>query len=71
MPGVVPALYDNCTNYNKKYPHGVGRVGARDKTRLRRNRVTTFKRSNALYAVARRYNPDLDRDDDKIACEKH
>jgi hypothetical protein len=67
----VPRLYDNCTNFNKKYPHGVGRVGARDKTKSRSaERVTTFKRSNAIYRTAMRYNPDLDRDNDRIACEK-
>jgi hypothetical protein len=33
--------------------------------------VTNFKRSNTLYATAMRWNSDLDRDRDKIACEKH
>src|SRR3954447_21566637 len=28
----MPALYKNCTAFNKKYPHGVGRVTARDST---------------------------------------
>ena len=28
----TPRLYDNCTRYNAKYPHGVGRVGTRDRT---------------------------------------
>jgi Excalibur calcium-binding domain len=27
----VPPLYKNCTDLNKKYPHGVGRAKARDK----------------------------------------
>jgi hypothetical protein len=41
----VPHLYDNCTNYNKKYPHGVGKAGARDKTKSKTaESVTTFKR---------------------------
>ncbi len=39
----VPALYKNCTNLNKKYPHGVGRAKARDKTSG--ERVTNFKRA--------------------------
>jgi hypothetical protein len=30
--GAIPALYKNCTNLNKKYPHGLGSVGARDHT---------------------------------------
>jgi hypothetical protein len=29
---LIPRLYKNCTNLNKKYPHGVGRRLARDKT---------------------------------------
>jgi hypothetical protein len=67
----VPRLYDNCTQFNKKYPHGVGRVGARDKTKSRSSeRVTTFKRSNTVYRTAMRWNRDLDRDRDGIACEK-
>jgi hypothetical protein len=60
-----PALqYRNCTALNKRYPHGVGRWGARDHTSG--TPVTTFKRSNRLY----RQNRSLDRDKDGIACEK-
>jgi hypothetical protein len=33
--------------------------------------VTNFRRSNRLYREAMRYNRGLDRDNDKIACEKH
>ena len=62
----MPALYKNCTNFNKKYPHGVGRLGAVDKG----GNVTNFKRSNKIYNTAERHNGDLDRDNDKIACEK-
>ena len=61
------APYTNCTTFNKKYPHGVGRVGARDRSP---NPVTTFKRSNAIYAAAMLHNSGLDRDKDKVACEK-
>ena len=64
----VPTLYKNCTNLNKKYPHGVGKVGARDHTSG--DPVTTFKRSTRLYRVAMSYNRGLDRDKDGIACEK-
>jgi hypothetical protein len=64
----TPALYKNCTNLNKKYAHGVGKVGARDKTTG--DPVTTFKRSNRLYSIAMSYNKGLDRDKDGIACEK-
>lgn len=66
--GAVPPLYKNCTNLNKKYPHGLGRVGARDKTSG--TPVTTFKRSTRLYRLAMSYNRSLDRDKDGIACEK-
>jgi hypothetical protein len=64
----IPALYKNCTNLNKKYPHGVGKVGARDHTSG--EPVTTFKRSNRIYRIAMSYNRGLDRDKDAIACEK-
>jgi hypothetical protein len=64
----VSAPWKNCTQVNKKYPHGVGKVGARDRTSG--IRVTNFKRSNFLYKTAMRYNRGLDRDKDGIACEK-
>lgn len=64
----MPVLYKNCTNVNKKYPHGIGKATARDKTSG--TPVTTFKRSNKLYSVAMSYNKGLDRDKDGIACEK-
>jgi hypothetical protein len=67
---VVPRLYKNCTNFNKRYRHGVGRIGARDRTRSG-DPVRNFLRSNIIYRRAMRYNDDLDRDNDKIACEKH
>jgi hypothetical protein len=67
-PQAVPALWKNCTHVNKRYPHGVGKVGARDKTSG--TPVTTFKRSTFLYRTAMRYNRALDRDKDGIACEK-
>jgi hypothetical protein len=51
---------------NARYPHGVGRVGARDHTSSG-DPVTDFKRSNKLYVE----NRGLDRDKDGIACEKH
>jgi hypothetical protein len=53
---------------NKKYPHGVGKLRARDKTSG--TPVTTFKRSNTLYNTAMSHNRGLDRDKDGIACEK-
>lgn len=57
--------YTNCKALNKIYPHGVGRTAAaRDKTSG--VRVTNFKVSKAVYDR----NTALDRDKDKIACEK-
>ncbi|HEX2461687.1 MAG TPA: excalibur calcium-binding domain-containing protein [Vicinamibacterales bacterium] len=58
--------YPNCKTLNKRYPHGVGRVGARDHVRGDTEPVTTFRRSNRLYEQ----NKHLDRDKDKVACEK-
>jgi hypothetical protein len=50
---------------NKVYPHGVGRTSAsRDKTKG--VRVRNFKVSKTVYSL----NTRLDRDKDKIACEK-
>jgi hypothetical protein len=63
-PLATPGKYSNCKALNAKYPHGVGRVGARDKTSG--VPVTNFKRSNRLY----RLNKARDRDRDGIACEK-
>jgi hypothetical protein len=64
----IPTQWKNCTQVNKRYPHGVGKVGARDKTSG--VPVTTFKRSTRLYRLAMSYNRGLDRDKDGIACEK-
>ncbi len=60
----VAKTFKNCTALNKVYKHGVGRPNARDHTSG--TRVTTFKRSKALY----RANKSMDRDGDGIACEK-
>ncbi|MGL5864677.1 MAG: excalibur calcium-binding domain-containing protein [Dermatophilaceae bacterium] len=62
------ATWKNCTAVNQKYPHGVGTTNARDVTTGRP--VTTFTRSDKTYAEAIRANRGLDRDKDKIACEK-
>jgi hypothetical protein len=67
-PARIPAPWKNCKQVNSKYPHGVGRRLARDKTSG--TPVTTFRRSNFLYRIAMRYHPGLDRDKDGIACEK-
>jgi hypothetical protein len=61
---VTSVRYPRCSALNRRYPHGVGRVGARD--HRSGTPVTTVKRSNTLY----RQNSHLDRDKDGIACEK-
>jgi hypothetical protein len=53
---------------NKRYPHGIGRAGAHDKTRG--TPVTTFKRTTKLSKLAMKYNRRLDGDKDGVACEK-
>ena len=65
----MPPLYKNCTNLNKKYPHGVGKLLA--KGQYLRCPVTNFTRSTRLYLLAISYNTRLDGDKDGIACEKH
>ena len=61
-------IHDNCTNLNKKWPHGVGTRRAVDKSSG--VRVTNFYRNNDAYWAAERHNGTLDRDNDRIACEK-
>jgi Excalibur calcium-binding domain len=63
--GALPRKYPNCKSMNARYPHGVGRVGARDRTKSG-DPVTNFRRDNRLYER----NRHLDRDRDRIACEK-
>jgi Excalibur calcium-binding domain len=66
----VPPLYKKCDNLNKKYPHGLGRANARDKSKSA-DRVTNFKRSTRLYNIAIKHNSRLDADKDGVACEQH
>lgn len=61
-------IHDNCTNLNKKWPHGVGTRNAVDKTSG--DRVTNFYRNTDAYWAAENHNGTLDRDNDRIACEK-
>lgn len=63
-PADAAQTFKNCTALNKKYKHGVGMPGAKDKTSGKP--VTNFKRSKALYQA----NKKSDRDKDGIACEK-
>ena len=67
-------VYKTCTAMNQgKYPHGVGRTGAKDRGAGRP--VTTFTRDNQAYklhstSASMGGYRDLDRDNDGIACEK-
>jgi Excalibur calcium-binding domain len=63
-----PAWTKNCTALHKRYPHGVGKLRAHDKTAD--TPVTNFRRSTRLYNLAMSYNRGLDRDHDGIACEQ-
>jgi hypothetical protein len=63
----VSAPWKNCTQVHTRYPHGVGRLTARDKTSGAP--VRSFKRSTRLYLIAIGQNRGLDRDHDGIACE--
>jgi hypothetical protein len=64
---LVPPVWKNCTAVHARYPYGVGKVGARDRTSG--DPVTNFKRSNKLYRLAMASIRGLDRDGDGIACE--
>jgi hypothetical protein len=70
VTGAVSSIWTNCTSVHTRYAHGVGRLNARDHTRSGIGGVTTFTRSTRLYNTAMRYNSDLDRDRDGVACEK-
>jgi len=61
-------IHDNCTKLRQRWPHGVGRRRAVDKTSG--TPVTNFHRSTRQYRRAVNHNPTLDRDKDGIACEK-
>jgi hypothetical protein len=61
-------IHDNCTKLNQRWPHGVGTRSAVDRTSG--VRVTNFYRNNDASWAAERHNGTLDRDNDRIACEK-
>ena len=67
-PAKIPKLYSSCKQLNMRYPHGIGRYGAHDKTTGAP--VTNFFHSTRSYNLAMTYNRGLDRDHDGIACEK-
>ena len=68
----MPPQYKNCTALNapRHHPHGIGEAKAVDKVGATSRPVTTFTRDTAGYRRAMTHNRGLDRDGDKIACEK-
>ncbi len=64
----IPPLYRSCAALNVKYPHGLGKTTARDKSAG--VPVRNFFKSNRFFKLAMSYNRGLDRDHDGIACEK-
>lgn len=64
--GCTPRTFANCTEMNKVYPGGVGRVGAVDRRTDGGHARYAPKRDNALYDA----NTKSDRDHDYIACER-
>ena len=58
--------YANCDALHKKYPHGVGKKGAKDKVSGSAKPVKNFTVSTAAYNA----NKKSDRDKDGVACEK-
>lgn len=66
----IPSRWQSCAHVNAKYRHGVGKLGAHERT-TSADPVTNFYRSTRLYRIAMSYNRGLDRDHDGIACEKH
>jgi hypothetical protein len=64
----IHARGKNGTVVKKRFPHGVGKLRAHDKTTG--TPVTNFRRSTPLNLTAMRCNRGLDRDKDGIACEK-
>lgn len=65
----VPGKYANCASLNAKYPHGVGKPGAKDHVAKASDvPVKNFTVNTSIYNLNARA---LDRDGDGIACEKH
>lgn len=63
-------IYANCNAFNKVYPSGVGMRNAADWGPAPQNKVRNFVRKNKVYKKAIKRNRSLDRDRDRIACER-
>jgi len=70
-PSGSSSWWTNCTQLHHRYPHGVGRRGARDHTKSGTGGVTNFYRNTRLYNYATSHNSRLDADHDGVACEAH
>ncbi|MEK3796972.1 excalibur calcium-binding domain-containing protein [Peribacillus sp. FSL H8-0477] len=71
-------VYKNCTAFNKQYKKGVAKsANTKNKVISRKTKKITYKAvskgtkvSSKIYKNAMKYNDDLDRDKDGIACER-
>ncbi|MGX9133241.1 excalibur calcium-binding domain-containing protein [Rummeliibacillus sp. JY-2-4R] len=69
------SIYKNCTAFNSKYHHGV-KSSSKIKNKVKKRNGTIVyeyspaKVSASIYKTAMKYNSDLDRDKDHIACER-
>lgn len=61
-----PKVYKNCAALNKKYKHGAGLKGAKDKVKSGKA-VTNFTVIDKAFYKA---NKNRDKDKDNILCEK-
>jgi hypothetical protein len=62
----APRSYANCNALHAAYPHGVAKIGAKDKVKGKTRPVTKFTVNTAVY----NRNTRLDADRDGVACEK-
>lgn len=81
IPNQVDAasgVYKNCTAFNKQYKKGVAKsANTKNKVISRTTKKISYKAvsrgtkvSSKIYKNAMKYNNDLDRDKDGIACER-
>ncbi|WP_110927513.1 excalibur calcium-binding domain-containing protein [Bacillus massiliglaciei] len=71
-------VYKNCTAFNKKYSKGVAKSSkTKNKVISKSTKKVSYKAlskgtkiSSSVYKTAMKYNKDLDRDKDGIACER-
>ena len=67
---VGPAIWKNCTNVHKRYPHGVGKLRATRSSAGQHRARDDVQAQHTALQHAMRYNKRLDADKDGVACEK-